>query len=268
MQNDSYRLGDLLKRKTQKTEIQPDEEYKLVTIKLHHKGVVLREVKKGSEMKPTKMVQVEEGDFVLSGIDARNGAFGIVPKELDGAVISNDFWCLTVNSKFLSKELFLYLTKTAFFDHICKQASDGTTQRIRLQKDKFYNYEISLPPREEQPKLLSEISRADKHAKQLWTELDHQQTLLKQLRQAILQEAVQGKLTEQWRGAHSEVEPASALLERIQAEKARLVKEKRIRKQKPLPPVAEEEVPFDLPQGWVWCRLGDAGLFERGKSKA
>ena len=78
---------------------------------------------------------------------------------------------------------------------------------------------------------------------------------LKALRQTILQLAIQGKLTESWRATHPAVEPASALLERIQAEKARLVKEKKIKKPKPLPPIAADEVPFDLPEGWVWCRL-------------
>lgn len=80
---------------------------------------------------------------------------------------------------------------------------------------------------------------------------------VEQLRQAILQLAVQGKLTAPWRQAHPDTEPASVLLEQIQAEKARLVQEKQIKKQKPLPPIEAEEVPFALPEGWVWCRLGE-----------
>ena len=94
---------------------------------------------------------------------------------------------------------------------------------------------------------------------------------LKALRQTILQLAIQGKLTEAWRATHPEAEPASALLERIQAEKARLVKEK-IKKpnrttDRPLPPIIGDEVPFDLPEGWVWCRLGEVALYsEAGKS--
>ena len=76
------------------------------------------------------------------------------------------------------------------------------------------------------------------------------------LRAAILQLAVQGKLTAQWRKAHPDVEPATELLSRIQAEKAALVKAKKIKKEKPLPPVDMDEVPFGVPEGWVWCRLG------------
>ncbi|RNM09250.1 restriction endonuclease subunit S [Dickeya undicola] len=71
------------------------------------------------------------------------------------------------------------------------------------------------------------------------------------LKQTILQLAVMGKLVPQ----DPNDEPASELLKRIEQEKAQLVKEGKIKKQKPLPPVSDEEKPFELPMGWVWCRL-------------
>ena len=88
---------------------------------------------------------------------------------------------------------------------------------------------------------------------------------VEQLRQAILQLAVQGQLTAPWRRAHPDTEPAGVLLEQIQAEKARLVQEKQIKKQKALPPIEAEEVPFELPEGWVWCRLGEVTTIGGGK---
>ena len=72
------------------------------------------------------------------------------------------------------------------------------------------------------------------------------------LRQSILQQAVEGKLCEQ----DPKDEPASVLLEKINAEKERLIAEKKIKKQKPLPPISEEEKTFVLPKGWEWCRVG------------
>jgi len=83
------------------------------------------------------------------------------------------------------------------------------------------------------------------------------------LKQTILQLAVMGKLVEQ----DPNDEPAAKLLERIAAEKARLIKDGKIKKQKPLPAITDEEKPFELPEGWEWCRLPDLGELARGKSK-
>ena len=76
---------------------------------------------------------------------------------------------------------------------------------------------------------------------------------IKGLRETILQLAVRGKLVPQ----DPSDEPASVLLAKISAEKERLIKQGTIKRQKPLPPIREEEIPFELPQGWEWARLGD-----------
>jgi len=73
------------------------------------------------------------------------------------------------------------------------------------------------------------------------------------LKQTILQLAVMGKLVPQ----DPNDEPASELLKRIEQEKMQLVKEGKIKKQKPLPPLTDKEKSFELPKGWEWCRLGD-----------
>ena len=82
------------------------------------------------------------------------------------------------------------------------------------------------------------------------------------LKKALLQAAIQGKLTEQL----PEDGDARDLLKDIQKEKARLVKEGKIKKEKPLPEIKEEEIPFDIPENWVWVRLG-AITFNRGQKK-
>jgi len=151
-----YLISDFLKRIKRPIDLEDETEYKLVTIKMNHKGVVLREYKKGRDIK-SGMYVVKHGDFILSGIDARNGAFGIVPPELDNAVVTNDFWYFQIDENIILKELFLELTATTWFDEICKKGSDGTTQRIRLQKDKFFNQLVWLPEKKEQPKILREI---------------------------------------------------------------------------------------------------------------
>lgn len=251
-----YLIGDFLKRIKRPIKLVDDQDYKLVTIKMNHNGVVLRELKKGAMIK-SNMYQVKKGDFILSGIDARNGAFGIVPTELDGAIVTNDFWYFEIDESIISKRLFLELTATTWFDEICKRGSDGTTQRIRLQKDKFFNQIVLLPEGNEQEELLEKILSFKKGQSHLDSEIINQKELTTQLKQSILQEAIQGKLTEEWRKQNPDVEPASELLKRIKAEKAQLIKDKKIRKEKPLPPITEDEIPFELPEDWVWCRLGE-----------
>ena len=81
------------------------------------------------------------------------------------------------------------------------------------------------------------------------------------LPKAILQAATQGKLVPQ----NSHDEPASELLKRIQQEKAQLVKEGKLKKEKPLHPISEDEIPYDLPEGWEWCRFGEIALLISGR---
>lgn len=76
------------------------------------------------------------------------------------------------------------------------------------------------------------------------------------LKQTLLQLAVMGKLVPQ----DPNDEPAAVLLEKIAAEKAQLIKDKKIKKEKPLPPIGDDEKPFELPQGWEWERLGNITL--------
>jgi type I restriction enzyme, S subunit len=87
---------------------------------------------------------------------------------------------------------------------------------------------------------------------------------IKKLRETILQLAVQGKLTARWRKTHSPFEggsgnpdehDAALLLQKIKTEKARLIAEGKIKKEKPLPEITEDEKPYELPEGWVWCRM-------------
>lgn len=109
-------------------------------------------------------------------------------------------------------------------------------------------------------KLKNEISKAlldYEKCKEISKNIRSQNDIVSKLKQSILQEAIQGKLTKDWRNQNSKIEPASELLKRIKAEKAQLIKEKKIKKEKPLPQISKEEIPFELPKNWIWCRLGE-----------
>jgi type I restriction enzyme S subunit len=107
------------------------------------------------------------------------------------------------------------------------------------------------------------------HEKQIITEslsfeLQSQSKLVKKLLQQILQDAVQGKLVPQ----EAKDEPATVLIEKIKAEKEKLIKKEKLKKQKQLPPIREEEIPFDIPKNWAWGRLGEIAMnIEYGSSE-
>jgi type I restriction enzyme S subunit len=138
--------------------------------------------------------------------------------------------------------------------------------RKALRYDDLCEIEFPSIGYDQQLEILKNKIEFNKGHGRLESETTHQQTLLGKLKQAILQEAIQGKLTADWRTANPNVEPASELLQRIQAEKARLIAEKKIRKEKPLPQITPEEIPFEIPDGWVAARLGDIACVVRGGS--
>jgi type I restriction enzyme S subunit len=102
------------------------------------------------------------------------------------------------------------------------------------------------------------------NANQEWSFLqDHfksffnETTNIKKLRETVLQLAVQGKLTADWRANNPDTEDASILLKRIQKEKAQLIKDKKIKDEKKISSITKDEIPYDLPESWVWCRMQD-----------
>ena len=260
-------IGDILTRHKTPVAVQDDVTYKQVTIRTNYKGVVLRGTKIGSEIGTKNQWRVSAGQFILSRIDARNGAFGIILKELEGAIVTNDFLAFNINEDEVEREFFNVFLQSPVFLDACIKASRGNTNRKRIEENFFLAFELNLPPLPQQRHLITKINKARSSIAIANREITHQETLLAKLKQAILHEAIQGKLTADWRTANPDVEPASQLLHRIQAEKDRLIAEKKIRKEKPLPEIISEEVPFEIPKGWVWCRMGEAGIFQRGKSK-
>lgn len=131
-------------------------------------------------------------------------------------------------------------------------------QIVRLSNDPTGSADSSI-----RTELDSALQMRNRH-ELVVVEIEHLASLLAKLKQAILQEAIQGKLTADWRAAHPDVEPASQLLQRIQAEKARLIAAKKLRPEKPLAKITPDEIPFEIPKEWEWCRLGNILSFSSG----
>ena len=250
-------IGSFLNRIKDSVEIQENIEYKRVTIKTNHKGVKLRNKALGSTIGTKKQFKIKSGDFILSKIDARYGAFGIIPENLNDAIITGNFWTYEVNTKLVDIEWFFYFTHSSEFIRICKESSTGTTHRKYLNEKIFLQHKIYLPNKLVQTELVKDYKKVLKRGDVLNSEIQTQKQLISQLKQAILKEAIQGKLSQGWREENTNVEPASKLLERIKEEKEQLIKVKKIKKGKTLPPITEEEIPFEIPENWSWCRLGE-----------
>lgn len=250
------RIGDILTRYKEAETVRDDVIYKQVTIGTNYKGVRLRGTKRGIEIGTKNQWLVKAGQFILSRIDARNSAFGIIPEELESALVTNDFMAYEVNEDQVDRDFFNVFLQSPQFLKACIKASRGNTNRKRVQEEFFLNYEVNLPDLTHQRLLIQKIERAKAAMAIAKGEIAEQKALLTKLKQAILQEAIQGKLTADWRAKNPDTEPASELLKRIQTEKARLIAEKKIRKEKLLPEITPEEIPFEIPEGWEWCRLG------------
>lgn len=150
-------LGEILIKSEEWIDLKPDEKYQQVTVKMWGEGVVQRNEVTGVEIAASKRLVVRSGQFILSRIDARNGAFGLIPDFLDGAVVSNDFPVFTPNYSQLHLKFLGWMSKTHMFVDLCKAASEGTTNRVRLKEEKFLARKIPLPPLEEQRRIVARI---------------------------------------------------------------------------------------------------------------
>ncbi len=191
------------------------------------------------------------GKKTLNYVHYQSGKFAL--GTILAAVIPKDPSVLTAR--------FLHLYLSHFKDTVLVPLMKGAAN-VSLPMKEIASVKIPVPPLEEQQNIIDLIFRIEDEHRELLSETNRQGDLLKQLRQAVLQEAVEGKLTVEWRKQHPVLKgdpqyDAAALQVQIKAEKERLVKEGKIRKEKPLLPITHTDKPFDLPEGWVWCRLGE-----------
>ena len=119
--------------------------YEQLTVRLNGKGVVRRNIVAGAEITGPRRLVARADQFIMSKIDARNGALGIVPDKHDGAVVSSDFPVFDVNRSRLLPAYLGWLSKTRDFVAQCRAASEGTTNRVRLREDRFLRLAIPLP---------------------------------------------------------------------------------------------------------------------------
>lgn len=149
------RIGSFLVRRKEAIDIQDGIIYKRVTVSTKGGNITIRDQKDGRLIGTKKQFVIHEGQFLLSKIDARNGAYGVVPAIAEGAIITGNFWTYDVDYERINPQFLTLVTKTQQFLDFAEKSSNGTTNRHYLQEYAFLNQQIPLPSIEEQEKMLA-----------------------------------------------------------------------------------------------------------------
>jgi restriction endonuclease S subunit len=197
--------------------------------------------------------RIEKNWFAYNPMRVNVGSIGLADDELKTGFTSPDYTVFSCREGLDPHYLLHFLKSNYGLEAIARNCTGAV--RKRLYYSGLADIELPVPSMDGQRAFVARISHINEAIRFIRDENSDRHEL-PQLKQAILQEAIQGKLTADWRAAHPVVEPASQLLLRIQAEKASLIAAKKLRPEKPLSKITPAEIPFEIPKGWEWCRLG------------
>ena len=276
------RLGEIVFNNGQKT---PDKEFSYIDIgsidnklqKLNENENLIQADKAPSRARKI----VKKGDIIYSTVRPYLHNMCIIDKDfLKEPIASTGFAVMSCPSQVLNKYLFYYLLSPSFDNYANDTENAKGVAYPAINDDRLYKGIVPLPPLAEQKRIVSAIEKF----MPLIEEYGKKEAELKALnanigaltKKAILQEAIQGRLvpalntsfglpgkdpscpqadTAKTRGIA--LQTGTELLEQIRAEKKKLIKEGKLKKEKPLPEITEDEIPFEIPKNWCWCRLGE-----------
>ncbi len=148
-------LGEVISHRKDCIQISDLETYKRCRVQLHAKGVVLRDIVSGAEIKTKEQQVCHAGEFLVAEIDAKVGGFGIVPEDLDGAIVSSHYFLFVTNEARLDQRFLDFFIRTpAFREQVSAQ---GSTNYAAIRPRHVLGYEIPLPPLEEQRRIVTRI---------------------------------------------------------------------------------------------------------------
>jgi type I restriction enzyme S subunit len=154
--------------------------------------------------------------------------------------------------------LFLHVYLSYFKDQLLVPLMKGSAN-VSLSIGTLSDLKIIVPPMDVQQRVVA-LAQNHPMIKSLEEEIDRQQSLLELLKNSILQDAIKGNLSASWRNGNSDTPTTQSLLSQIQREKEVLLQDKRLRAERPFPKVNPDEIPFNIPKTWSWCRIADATL--------
>lgn len=260
------KLKEVLKQYRIQHIVQDDVEYKQVTIS-KYEGVTYRGTKIGKDIGRKRQFVIDLKTYpntlmmVRQGV--QDGSIGIAPAEVDGCIATENMPMFSVEG--IDLEYLRFLLKSPYFyDELNKIETTGSAQKS-IHERQILEIKIPLPNLEEQKQFVEELTKLKNGGLDISSELTNQLNLIKQLRQSFLREAMQGKLVS---NDTKDGKTGAKLLAEIQAEKEKLIKEKKIKKSKPLSPISEEEILFEIPAHWALTTIENIAANEKNALKA
>ena len=208
-----------------------------------------------------KRYNIKPGDMVIAKMMPA-GRTIIIPEVEDRYIVSSDNVKFVPNKK-VNSTYIMHTVNSSTIRQMIVNTSTGTT-RVRTSSSKLKNLFVPLPPLAEQKRIVAKIKDIFAVIDQIGTKKEEALSIIRNMRQAALQDAIRGLLVEQ----DENDEPASVLYEKIQTEKEQMVKEKKIKKEKPLSDIEASDIPFEIPNSWKWVTLNDIGTWGAGATPA
>lgn len=148
-------LGELVTYRKDFITLQPDKLYCRCRVQTFARGIILRDRVTGNEIKTRKQQVCQTGQFLVAEIDAKQGGYGIVPPELNGAIVSSHYFLFTVNQQQLLQKFLGWYLRTA--DFLQKVKARGSTNYAAIRPNDVLSYTIPLPPLDEQHRIVSKL---------------------------------------------------------------------------------------------------------------
>lgn len=212
----------------------------------------------------SKYISLLKGDVITPSVTSMEKICktGFIDKNLDSVTAGGFVYIIRcLSSDVLDAKYLLYFISSTFNKEQCKPNIHKSGQAFyNLKKTGFVEQPICVPPLAEQKRIVAKIEEllplVDRY-EAAWTRLeDFNRRFPEDMKKSILQHAIEGKLVEQ----RPEEGTAQELYQQIQAEKQRLIKEGKIKKEKPLPEITEDEKPFEIPESWMWVSVGSVSV--------
>jgi len=166
-----------------------DETYRLVTVKRSRGGVELREVLSGSEIKTPSQFYLRSGDFLISKRQIVHGACGLVPPELDGAIVSNEYAVLNSKGQ-LDLRFLRYLSESRYFQQTCFHSSIGVhVEKMIFKTDHWLRWPFNIPPLHVQQHIVEILDTARQEIDLIAAQIEK----LKQEKAALMADLLTGK---------------------------------------------------------------------------